>query len=365
MTSKNEAPSAPLSSPDITSVDALAAQIRPAWETVETVETDTISAVAPHPIERVTAQPRTDQEATVKPVMVSGFEESGERKITDPRVHEDLTMRGSPPEEPEERTEVDRAVPIPDALAAPEPPARAAGSAGAHDTAHDTARAVDARALLHSDDQAEMALSPMRPRAITVPTGFPTGDVVIEERTQRQISAPRHTPARAIPFERDLPETEELVPPANKRRIRIVFGAMGGLVLLIGLGVIVKAAVGSSPASTPSAAALPVTHATSEPAHLEPAVAANLDAVAKPIAKVDIPAKAPRLPSDDDVAAVAPATPATPVAPPPTPPKPIVAARAPVTTPPRPPPPRPPTGARPPTTPPQPGKGGIVRDSPF
>ncbi len=357
MTSKKEAPSAPLSSPDITSVDALAAQIRPAWETVETVETDradTVSAVAPRPIERVTAQPRTDQEATMKPVMTPGFEESGERKITDLHVHEDLTMRGAPPEEPEERTEVDRAVPTPEALAAAGPPAPAEPG-----VSHDTLRVVDARALLHSDDHAEMALSPMRPRAITVPTGFPTGDVVFEERTQRHIGAPQPTPARAIPFEIDLPEREELVQPANKHRIRIVFGAMGGLVLLIGLGVIIKAAIGSSPTPTLPATPMPVTHATSEPAHLEPA-AANIDTAAKPRAKADIP---PPPPPDDDVAA----TPASPTPPSPTPaspPKPVAAARAPVTTPARPTPPRPPTGARPPTTPQKP-KGGIVRDSPF
>ena len=325
--SKKEASDSPLAAADAVSVDELAAQIRPAWETGES---DTVSAPAPRPIERITAQARTDEELTVKPAMRPELEESGERKVTDDNGNEDLTMRVAAPQDYEERTEVDRAPP---------------------------------REIFLSDPQ-EVALSPMRPRAITVPTGFdPKAEGAVEaERAQLHVGASSgraETAAGASSQVRrpgSVPEEDELVVPKNKRPIRVVFAVMGGLVVLIGLGVIVKAAIGGAPSTTSSTPGF-AARATNEPARAE-GPAADVDTTSKPKAKLDIPPP----PAEESMRAEPP-----PVARSASLPSSLPIASARIAAPFRPPtaaPARPAAGARP-TPPPKPGKGGIVRDTPF
>ncbi len=367
MTNNKKASSSPAIEPDdATGVDAVAAQFRPAWENGET---DTITALAPRPIERVTAQPKTDEDPTVKPVMMLGFEEKGERKITDLYADDEPTMRVAVHDE--ERTEVDHPMPTGPRPVTPGPPGpKVSPAAGAPQRPRGLAvldgpsRTFDAQTLAQSDPE-EMALSPMRPRAITVPTGFAAkrDGMMEEDRTQKDIGATRRPERRS---DSELPETEEFVAPKHKRPIRIVFGLMGALVVLIGIGVIAKAAGGGG-----SAAPVFAAHATTEPVRADTPPAQS-DTLAAPKPKADIPPPPPDhaaadLPQGANHASLqAPIVASLPA-------KPIVPARVPVAVavaphakpPTAPAHPAAATPAHPAAAPQEPGKGGIVRDSPF
>lgn len=361
MTTKKEAQHEAV---DASDADALAAQFRPAWETGEG---DTITSSAPRPIERVTAQPRTDEDPTVKPVMVVSQEESGERQIPGLLVHEEPTLRVPVLEEV---TQVDRTLPT---MAAPKPvsekkePEPAVSSAAPPESGNfvlsGTARRFDARAIANSDPE-EMALSPMRPRAITVPTGFEARPAP----PPNELALP--TPAW-VPEDRNRP-TADVALPMNKKPARIVFGAMGALVLLIGLGVIVKAAVGGG---STGATATSTTETTKPPAQAEAtkqSEPSQAEPKAAPKPKNDIPPPPPAeeaTTTDSPAPAAAAPTGTTQAAAP----KPVAAARPqppvkpPIATPARPPAP-PAANPAPARTAPAAkggGKGGIVRDTPF